>query len=394
MSWATAGIATRSAVDLTTVTTPIAVAYEPSLTHRVGFAIDLSGDAARTRAGQPVQGLRAQRRRRQRRQADRGHRELRRTATCASTEHGGPRRTVEYCVICHNPGDDRPGRRRIGGPRLHGALDPLRRLRGAPSRDQPCGSHGRAVRRLRLPGHRARFRRRHLSAVAAVLRDLPHRGPPRPPRRRRLEGERLGVRLRRLPRRGCRQDRARMWRPAGTATRASTPRSSVMLAFVAATASARAATGDGGVGGGDASRCTTRARRPARSWASRSFTYEILGVTNAAAGQAPNVRSGIEATTDSRCDIEGPGITTAEAHLNLDVAWSTPGTSPSGGRIGDTRAALRTPGFAVTRSHAHQPDLGGAQRWWPSRDGSYTIRLHALAVGTADLTASTADLRW
>jgi OmcA/MtrC family decaheme c-type cytochrome len=97
-----------SAVDLTTVSTPIAVPYEPNRTHRVSFAIDLSG-AARSLApdnpyrdfvpagGTPTGKLIAT------------------TANCEGCHvrfamHGGPRRTVEYCVVCHNPASTDPDR--------------------------------------------------------------------------------------------------------------------------------------------------------------------------------------------------------------------------------------------------------------------------------------------
>jgi OmcA/MtrC family decaheme c-type cytochrome len=91
-----------SAVDLSKVTTPIAVTYEPSLTHRVSLAIDLSGSLGQRElapdnpfkdfvpnGGTATSKLVAT------------------TANCAGChvrfgEHGGPRRSVEYCVVCHN----------------------------------------------------------------------------------------------------------------------------------------------------------------------------------------------------------------------------------------------------------------------------------------------------
>jgi OmcA/MtrC family decaheme c-type cytochrome len=97
----------RSAVDLSTVTSPIAVPYDPSLTHRVSFAIDLSG-AARELAPDnpfldfvPAGGTVTSNKR------------IAATANCADcharfAEHGGPRRSNEYCVVCHNPGSIDP----------------------------------------------------------------------------------------------------------------------------------------------------------------------------------------------------------------------------------------------------------------------------------------------
>jgi len=98
-----------SAVDLTKVTAPIAVAYEPALTHRASIAIDLSAGASQRALAPdnpfkdfvPAGGTVTTEKR------------IATTATCAGchvqfAEHGGPRRTVEYCVVCHNPGSIDP----------------------------------------------------------------------------------------------------------------------------------------------------------------------------------------------------------------------------------------------------------------------------------------------
>jgi OmcA/MtrC family decaheme c-type cytochrome len=91
------------AVDLENVTTPIPVSFEPTLTHRLGFEIRLSGDAEELAPDNPVIDLlpasgatvaRAK--------------EIATTEQCAACHvrlglHGGPRRSVEYCVTCHNP---------------------------------------------------------------------------------------------------------------------------------------------------------------------------------------------------------------------------------------------------------------------------------------------------
>ncbi len=92
------------AVDLENVTTPIAVAYEPTLTHRLGLEIRLSGAAEELAPDNPVidvlpaSGAVVAR-----------AKEIATTEQCAACHvrfalHGGPRRSVEYCVTCHNPG--------------------------------------------------------------------------------------------------------------------------------------------------------------------------------------------------------------------------------------------------------------------------------------------------
>jgi OmcA/MtrC family decaheme c-type cytochrome len=91
-----------ASVNLASVTTPIAVSYEPTLTHRVSIALDLSGNARALAPDNPyvdfvpAGGTPASKR-------------IAATEKCSNchvrfAEHGGPRRDVEYCVVCHNPG--------------------------------------------------------------------------------------------------------------------------------------------------------------------------------------------------------------------------------------------------------------------------------------------------
>ena len=91
--------------DVADVTTPIAVPWEPGLTHRVGMEIRLSGDGEVPLApNNPVYDF----------VPDGGAgtgvtKNIADTLNCNGchyefTMHGGPRKTVEYCVTCHNPG--------------------------------------------------------------------------------------------------------------------------------------------------------------------------------------------------------------------------------------------------------------------------------------------------
>jgi OmcA/MtrC family decaheme c-type cytochrome len=95
-----------STVDLANVTTPIAVPYEPTLTHRLSIAVDLSGSAGPLEPDNayldfvPAGGTATSKL-------------IATTANCAGChvrfgEHGGSRRTVEYCVVCHNAGTTDP----------------------------------------------------------------------------------------------------------------------------------------------------------------------------------------------------------------------------------------------------------------------------------------------
>jgi OmcA/MtrC family decaheme c-type cytochrome len=91
--------------DVTNITAPIAVAWEPSLTHRVGLEIRLDGEGEVPLApDNPVFDF----------APDGGAgsgitKDIAATANCGDCHyefalHGGPRKTVEYCVTCHNPG--------------------------------------------------------------------------------------------------------------------------------------------------------------------------------------------------------------------------------------------------------------------------------------------------
>ncbi len=91
------------AVDLDAVTAPIAVAYEPTLTHRVGLEIRMSGDAEELAPDNPVKDFVPSG------GAGTGSKLIAATDNCEDCHarfdlHGGPRRTNEYCVTCHNPG--------------------------------------------------------------------------------------------------------------------------------------------------------------------------------------------------------------------------------------------------------------------------------------------------
>ena len=91
------------AVDLDAVTAPIAVAYEPALTHRVGLEIRMSGDAEELAPDNPVKDFVPNG------GAGTGSKLIAATDNCEDCHarfdlHGGPRRTNEYCVTCHNPG--------------------------------------------------------------------------------------------------------------------------------------------------------------------------------------------------------------------------------------------------------------------------------------------------
>jgi OmcA/MtrC family decaheme c-type cytochrome len=95
--------------DVTNITDPIAVAWEPNLTHRVGMEIRLDGPGEVPLAPfNPVYDF----------VPDGGAgsgvtKKIAALENCAGCHfefalHGGPRKSVDYCVTCHNPGSVDP----------------------------------------------------------------------------------------------------------------------------------------------------------------------------------------------------------------------------------------------------------------------------------------------
>ncbi|MEJ2516345.1 MAG: OmcA/MtrC family decaheme c-type cytochrome, partial [Gammaproteobacteria bacterium] len=92
------------ATDPANVTAPVAIEYDPTAPTRVGLEIRLDGEAEPLAPDNPVADI----------IPETGEevapaKAIAATENCADchvrfAQHGGPRRTVEYCVTCHNPG--------------------------------------------------------------------------------------------------------------------------------------------------------------------------------------------------------------------------------------------------------------------------------------------------
>ncbi len=90
-------------VNLAQVTTPIAVAFDPAATTRVGLEVRLAGAAEPLGPDNPFKDVVPNG------GAGNGDKLIASTVACDTCHerldlHGGPRHTVEYCVTCHNPG--------------------------------------------------------------------------------------------------------------------------------------------------------------------------------------------------------------------------------------------------------------------------------------------------
>ena len=96
------------ATDPAAVTTPVAVSYEPELTHRVGFEMRMAAPGNQIFPDNPVFDFVPATG-----QAVPLAKVIADGANCNQCHerlelHGGPRVTVEYCVTCHNPGSIDP----------------------------------------------------------------------------------------------------------------------------------------------------------------------------------------------------------------------------------------------------------------------------------------------
>jgi OmcA/MtrC family decaheme c-type cytochrome len=95
------------AVNIAAVTNPIVVTYEPTLTHRVSIALNLASNAVDLDPDNPFRDF-----------VPNGapvttEKLVAATKNCAAchvrfAEHGGSRRDVEYCDVCHNPATTDP----------------------------------------------------------------------------------------------------------------------------------------------------------------------------------------------------------------------------------------------------------------------------------------------
>ena len=174
-----------SAVDLSTVTTPIAVTYEPSLTHRISVAIDLTGSARALAPDNPFKDFVPNGGARHLEQAHRRDRQLHNLPRALRrTRRATPQRRILRGLP--QPGHDRPGLGRVRRPRLHGAFDPSRRrpqhgrtscmastARDSTPAKSPIRSRSRSAKPATSSRHRCRtattgrrIRARHPAAAA------------------------------------------------------------------------------------------------------------------------------------------------------------------------------------------------------------------------------------
>jgi OmcA/MtrC family decaheme c-type cytochrome len=309
------------ATDLSTVTTPIAVSYDKTLTHRVGIEIRLSGDAEELAPDNPVLDFVPDG------SAGSGHKLIAATANCDNCHkrlglHGGPRRTYEYCVTCHNPGTVDPD----AGESLDMAYmaHSLHRgeLRGKPMVTSPTAA-GFTPAPYEVYGYQGGFF--DAGEITYPQSDLfcesCHNGSSAP------DGDAWKVNSSASACGGCHVGGLNKTADATTGLYTYTYTHTLLPGYTADDGACAACHVAGQPGGDILAKhkqppVFASGNRNARysTERGREFKYEILSVTNAVAGQAPTVTFKV---SDKGTPIDVKALTTADGSLTLDFAWNT-----------------------------------------------------------------------
>jgi len=352
-----------STVDLSAVTAPIPVPYEPELTHRLSIALDLAGDA-RTLAPDnphvdfvPAGGTAVTK-------------IIAATEKCESchvrfAEHGGPRRTVEYCVVCHNPGTVDPDT----GESVDLAYMAHSIHRGE-ARTQPYVVYG-------FGGTQFDFSEVTYPQPSSFCETCHEQSPGTP------QGDDWNVSVSASACGGCHDAGLQKSGPDPQTGRYAysyvhtTPR--VPPTFIAQDGDCLGCHGPGKVAGETlALHKNDEARKEIENGS--QFTYEILDIENAAVGQSPKV-------TFQILDANGAPVIvtdfTPDSRLRLDFAWSTQDIH----NVADVAGGQ----YAADRGEAIVVDLiAEMASVVDNLDGTYSYTLaQPLPAGFADATLGT-----
>jgi OmcA/MtrC family decaheme c-type cytochrome len=365
------------ATDVTSVTDPIAVPWEPSLTHRTGLEIRLSGPAevplapfnpvydfvpdggAGTGVGKDIADTR---------NCNGCHIEL--------AVHGGPRKRVEYCVTCHNPGSiDPDSGNSLDMAHLAHSIH-MGNKRPIPYIIYGFGGSEHNYGEVTYPQSQTYCETCHTATESHPEGDAWNKG---------ASAKSCG---------GCHADGLVAVDPDPV-----TGQPSYSFDHVAAGADAEV----GSVPDGLCNAChlggTFPQAGPALAVHSRiagdqrfrealgeNFVYEILSATHTAPGEKPVIAFKVSHPDGTPYDIvNNPEFSTAGASLNLYVAWTTDDIY-NGDQTGATWG-LRDTGTTVDQveepGSPYRMDLAALQRdAVPNADGSYTVTYFA-ALPTA-----------
>jgi OmcA/MtrC family decaheme c-type cytochrome len=317
-------------VDLTQVTAPIAVAYDAAATHRVGFEIRLGGDAEPLAPDNPVKDFVPNG------GAGSGAKRIAATRNCNDCHerleiHGGPRRTTEYCVTCHNPATVDPD----GGEDLDLAYL-AHSIHSGELRGAPMTATSATSPTVPLPyvvygymNSEQDFGEVTYPQSRLFCENCHTEDPAVAP-----DGDDWKVTVTASACGGCHIAGAGTQPGQGLVKTAPDPATGrYAYKFQHSTFALEASDGEcagchrtGGVAG-DALESHSKPMFASRNRnvrysveRGRDFTYEILGVTNAAVGQTPTVTFRIE---DNGQPLKVENLTPADGALSLGVAWST-----------------------------------------------------------------------
>ncbi len=370
-------------VNLASVTTPIAVAFEPGLTHRVGLEVRLSGAAEPLGPDNPVKDLVPNG------GTGNGNKLVASTTTCDTCHerldlHGGPRHTVEYCVTCHNPGTVDPDSGNSVDMAymvhsIHAGVD--RETAATPPVKVPYivygfGGSANDFGDVTYPQSLLFCEKCHTKSTSTP------------------DGEAWKTSVSASICGGC--------HIGGLKTTAYSPASGYTYSYTHTTFAFTATDsmcGDchrsDGAAGSTADRhllyfAGTSAGAPLAKSLGAQFKFELMSVTNVGLNKAPNVKFRVSKPDGTAYNIvTDKAFTTSGASLNINVAWDA-GTDISNAKADGTEPGLRSNSTPRRSGYTLQMNIqqvrAAAQTAGQASDGSYTIPFFtAVPVDTTNL---------
>jgi OmcA/MtrC family decaheme c-type cytochrome len=370
-------------VNLSTVTTPIAVAFEPNLTHRLGLEVRLSGAAEELAPDNPVKDVVPSG------GAGNGNKLVAATVTCDTCHerlemHGGPRRSVEYCVTCHNPGSVDPdsGNSVDMAYMIHSIHAGLERGPAYPSTTNPTpipyivygfGGSENNYGDVTYPQDMLFCEKCHVKSTATP------------------DGDSWQTAVSASICGGCHI--AGLKTTAYSATKGYTySYTHSTFAFTAQDSMCGDCHRADGSAGPNSAHLLVPTGAPVGKALGAQFKFEILGVTNVGLNKTPTVKFKVSnpANAGKAYDIvTDKAFTTSGASLNINIAWD-PATDISNAKPDGTEPGLRSGSTPRRSGYTLQMNLpqiqAAAKTAGQAADGSYTIPFFtAVPVDTANL---------
>ena len=352
------------ATDPANVTAPIAVRFEPTVVHRVGFELRLQSPGNQIFPDNPVfdfipaTGA-----------AVPLAKTIAETANCNSCHerlelHGGPRVTVEYCVTCHNPGTiDPDSGDSLDMVYMTHAIH-MGPLRAAPYVIYGFGGTAHDYSHVSYPQSPLFCETCHEASDAAPLGDAWQAT---------ATASSCG---------GCHVDGLLADTPDAV-----TGRSRYAFAHdfgPAADGTCVSCHAPGGPAGDNDSNHLRGVKEAVRI-GREQFAYEVIGISNATPGQQPVVTFAVNnPATGARYDINTDApFNQGSASLTIDIAWNTSDYSNEGSGSADATSGAPAQPFALNLAYLK----ANATR---NPDGSYTVTAPAPlpAVATGGIAAA------